>query len=355
MIASNLRLVALAVFASACLVAALAPPPPRARAQEAERLAKAEAGEEKRWQAVAPGRVEPASGEIKIGASVMGTIEAVLVKANDKVFAGEALVRLDDSEAQARLASAEAQVALRRRARNDEGSPARAAARRRAEDAVASGEKAVVEARSALDKTAVDRRAGRASDADLDAARSALTRAQDRLKQQKADLHKIEADSNTPLPTSIEGQLNVARAEWLAAAAALEKLTIRAPINSTVLQISAKAGELATPSATQPLVLVGDISALRVRAELDERDYGEIKLGQSAVVRPAAFRGREIAGKVTFIAPVVEQGRSNLRGARNNVTDIDVVEVLVELAEPGPLAVGMKVDVYFRQDGPPKP
>jgi hypothetical protein len=26
------------------------------------------------------------------------------------------------------------------------------------------------------------------------------------------------------------------------------------------------------------------------------------------------------------------------------------VEVLVDLAEPGPLAVGMKVDVYFRYD-----
>jgi HlyD family secretion protein len=32
------------------------------------------------------------------------------------------------------------------------------------------------------------------------------------------------------------------------------------------------------------------------------------------------------------------------------MTDVDVVEVLVDLGEPGPLAVGMKVDVYFRQD-----
>ena len=33
------------------------------------------------------------------------------------------------------------------------------------------------------------------------------------------------------------------------------------------------------------------------------------------------------------------------------MTDVDVVEVLVDLAEPGPLAVGMKVDVYFARDG----
>jgi HlyD family secretion protein len=30
---------------------------------------------------------------------------------------------------------------------------------------------------------------------------------------------------------------------------------------------------------------------------------------------------------------------------------VRVVEVLVDLAEPGPLAVGMKVDVYFRHEG----
>ncbi len=340
MIASNTRSAVLAAFGLVCLATALAAPAPTLLAQPAE---------EKRWQAVAPGRVEPMSGEIRIVAPVMGVIGEVLVKANDKVFAGEALVRLDDGELQARVASAEAQVALRRRARNDESAPTRSAARRRAEDAAANAERALIEARATLDKTAIDRRASRGPDADLEAARTALTRAQDRLKQTRADLHKLETDTNTPLPTQIEGQLNIARAEWLAAAAALERMTVRAPIGGTILQINGKVGELAAPSATQPLVLLGDVSALRVRAELDERDYGEIKVGQSAVVRAAAFRGRELAGTVSFIAPLVEAARSAARGSRN-MTDVDVVEVLVDLAEPGPLAVGMKVDVYFRQD-----
>ena len=93
-------------------------------------------------------------------------------------------------------------------------------------------------------------------------------------------------------------------------------MTIRAPIDGTILQMNAKLGELASPSAPQPLVVLGDISGLRVRAELDERDFGEIKVGQQVMVRPAAFRGREFAGAVSFIAPLVEQGR-NSRGQRN--------------------------------------
>ena len=59
----------------------------------------------------------------------------------------------------------------------------------------------------------------------------------------------------------------------------------------------------------------------------------------------------DVAGKVVFIAPIVEPGRINSRGQRS-VTDVDVVEVLIDLAEPDALAVGMKVDVYFRPDGP---
>jgi hypothetical protein len=60
------------------------------------------------------------------------------------------------------------------------------------------------------------------------------------------------------------------------------------------------------------------------------------------------LRGREFAGKVVAIAPIVEQGRI-LRGQRNLI-DVNVVEVLVDLSEPSGLAVGMKVDVYFRRD-----
>jgi hypothetical protein len=71
------------------------------RAQERPRAA--EAPEDKGWQAVAPGRVEPWSGEIKIAAAVVGRIGEVLVGVNDKVFAGEVLVRQREFEAVRRV------------------------------------------------------------------------------------------------------------------------------------------------------------------------------------------------------------------------------------------------------------
>ena|SRR5271156_34961 len=300
----------------------------------------------KSWEAVAPGLVEARSGEIKIWAPVIGRISEVPVNANDKVLTGEPLLRLDDEEARARIAMAQAQVTMRKRARNDQAA-GKAADRRKAEDAVADAEATLVEDRDAFDKVALAKRAGSGSDADIAAARAAWKNAQDGLDQQRAQLRKLETESKTPLPTQSEGQLNVARAELRLSIVELERLTIRAPIASTVLQVTAKVGELGAPTSPQPLMSLGDLSALRVRAELDERDVGKIKLGDDVAVRADAFRGREFTGKIVNIAPIIRPGHIKSPESRN-LTDFSVTEVLIDLADPGPLVEGMKVDVYFQ-------
>ncbi len=62
------------------------------------------------WVAAAPGRIEPKSGEIHLGTSLLGRVGEVLVGVEDKVEEGELLIRLDDSEARAKLASAETEA-----------------------------------------------------------------------------------------------------------------------------------------------------------------------------------------------------------------------------------------------------
>jgi HlyD family secretion protein len=338
-----LAAVLLVAVAAAFLVAA------PFRAEETSPAAPSGASVQKRWTAVAPGRVEPLSRDIRIAAPVIGRIAEVLVKPNDRVFAGELLVRLDDSEALARLAAAEAQAALRKRVRNDASTPKGSAERRKAEDAVTDAERALTEARAGLDRTAAARRAGRTSQAGLDSARVALSLAQDRLREQQDALRRVKAAPGTALPSRLEGELNVSRAELTLAEAELEKTRIRSPLAGTVLQVQAKLGELATPSAEQPLVLLGDVSALRVRAELDERDLVKVRVGQRVAVRADAFRDREFEGKVATIEQIVGPSRMNARGPRK-FSDVDVMEVLVDLADPGLLVPGMQADVYFSSD-----
>jgi HlyD family secretion protein len=301
------------------------------------------------WQAVARGVVEPSSGRIAIGSPVVGRINEVLVNTTDKVFAGQLLVRLDDQEARARVATAEARVAMDKRLRNDQ-SPGKAADRRRAEDAVADAAAALVAARDSLDDATLEARATRGADVATAGRRSAWKIAQQALNQKRIELRKIEADTGTPLPTEIEGQLDIARLDLWAANVELEKTRIRSPIDGTVLQVKAKIGELAMPSSPQPLVVLGDISALQVRTELDERDVGEVSVGQSVVIRTDAFRGNEFSGKVAAIAPIVQARRINSFDSRN-LTNFDATEVLIDLSKPGLLMVGMQVNVYFQALG----
>jgi HlyD family secretion protein len=315
--------------------------PTRDEAARAPMAASAQQQSERRWLAVAPGRVEPPSGIIKVAASTIGVVSKVLVKVNDTVFAGEPMILLNDDEIQARYAAAEAQAAMRRRLRNEQ--PAgKSAERRNAEDAAADAETAVFDAQNAVDLAAAQWRASGAPATALTEARQKLARAQDELARRQAQLRKVDA----PLPTPLEAQVASARGDLAFARVNLEKLKIRAPIDGTVLQVNIKPGELASPQTLQPLLLLANLATLNVRAELDERDLNEIKVGQPATVRAAAFPDREFTGSVTSIAPLVEPSRLGGR-AQSNRTDVDVVDVVVKLAQPGPLAAGMRVDVYF--------
>jgi HlyD family secretion protein len=317
-------------------------------AQEPSTSGRSNGSPQKHWDATAPGRVEPSSQMIRIAAPIAGRIAEIPVKVNDKVFAGELLVRLDDDEARARLAGAEAQVALHLRARNDERRKG-SEERRREEDAVAEAERSVVQAQAALDKAATAK-GGPARGDELEAARATLSRAQAHFREQRDRLAASNA-AGLVLPTRAEGELAVARADLTVAEAALEKTRIRAPLAGTVLQVQAKVGELAVPASEHPLVLLGDVSALRVRAELDERDFVKVRVGQHVLVRAHAFRDREFQGRVSSIAQYVEAGRMTSAEQRK-LSDIDVAEVIVELTDPGPLVVGMQVDAYFSSQTP---
>ena len=358
---SKRKLSILAAFGLCGLTAAVGPLPPPLGAQEAKpaleakpslevKPAQAAAPDSKGWQAVAPGRVEPRSRPIRIGSSDVGQIGQIMVQVNDKVVAGEALIRVDNDEIRTRLAKVEVELNLRRRARDNPPSP-KDAPRRKIEDAAADAERAVVEAQATVDRAAAARRAGTGSDAALKAADAALSSAREQLPQRQAELARFEASTPSTVPTELEGQLAAARIDWRGAQAAQDQLTIRAPIEGTILQLGARAGELTSPSAPQPLLVIGDLSALRVRAELDERNFGAIKSGQPVVVRSVAFPERDFAGTVSSIAQIIGPGSFGARG-QSTFTDIDVAEVVVDLTAPGPLIVGMKVDVYFRRNDP---
>lgn len=301
------------------------------------------------WLASAPGRVEPRDGEIRIVSLAAGKIASVTAGINDTVRAGDLLIALESEEAEARVAAAEAEVAVRTRERDQENVGKLAKDRRTAEDAAARAERALFAARLELDRVSSGLRTGSAQPADADKAHEAVNAARAVLDRDRATARRVAANKDMPLPTRLESGLTVARAELSLAEAALARTRIRAPVDGVVLAVNARVGELAGPASDLPLVVVGDLSRMRVRAEFDERDIEKVRVGQSAVVSSDAFPGRQFDAKVSQVARSLGAPRVSAKGPRRP-NDVDVLEVFVELEGQTPLLSGMRADVFLKAE-----
>jgi len=305
------------------------------------------------WAASATGRVEPKDGEVRVTTQTAGEIVAVHVKTNDKIAAGDVMVQIDDTDLVDKLAAARAEAQVRVRERDEEPAAKGPAEERRvAEDDLDKAERALFDAKQALDRAAVatlsDANAG---DAVVKARERVVTdtKAVDKARQ---NLARVNALANLPLPTRLEAALSQARSDLTLLENAIDRTRVRAPYDGTVLTVWAKVGETAAPSPDAPLVLFGDLSSLRVRAEVEERDTVKIKQGQVAIIKVDAYGDKEFTGKVTSIAQSLGPPRIASRGPRRP-NDVEVLEVLVGLDGNPPLLTGMRVDVFFKDDGAP--
>lgn len=300
------------------------------------------------WIAAAPGRVEPRNGEIRIGTPILGRVVEVLVGVGAKVEEGELLVRLDDDEARARMAAAESEAGARRQERDKLPATAGRDDVRRAEDAVYSAERGVTGARFDLDFAQAARRKGTGTEQNVTAARKRLDDAMDRLQRERLAYAAAQAKPGLPSPSRAESMVSAGRSDVAIAEAVLDKTRIRAPAAGTVLQQHAKLGEVVGPSPEQPLIVLGDVGAMRVKAEVDEADVAKVRIGQKAFVRSQSYPGREFEGTVARIAPTLAPPRIGQRGPRR-ATDVEVIEVTINLDGQVPLLTGMRVDAFFRR------
>ncbi len=302
-----------------------------------------------RWIAAAPGRVEPKGGLINIGAPQVGRIFEVMVAVNDKVEDGELLIRLDDAEFRAKLAAAETETGSRLRERDKASLASSRSDVRDAEDAVYDAERSLTGARIELDTMLKAKRKGEAGEQGVDDARRRLSDAQARLKNEKTKLARAQTKRNVDEPSRAESALSSARSEVAMADAILDKTRIRAPRAGTILEVNAKDGEIVAPSPEAPVIVIGDLSSLQVKAEVSEADVSKIKLGQSVFVKTIAYPGQEFKGTVSKIAPSLAAPKLGGRGPRRP-TDVDVLEVTIDLENQTELRTGMRVDAFFLKD-----
>ncbi len=301
------------------------------------------------WAASATGRVEPKDGEIRISAEVPARVSEVIANTNDHVQAGDLLVLLDSDDLKPKLAAAQSEADVRIRERDEEPATGVAQERQKAEDALFESEQALFKAQNALDDAFRQSKPDGGDANAVTAARDKFTQAQKKVADDRAKLDTVLAKPGLPLPTRLESALTVSRTDVAQVQNAIDKTRVRAPSNGTVLNVWAKVGEMAAPSPDAPLVLFGDTSSMRVRAEVEERDVTKIRLGQRVVVRADGYPDKDFEGVVTQIAPALGSPRITSRGPRRP-NDVEVLEVLISLDGTPPLLTGMRVDAFFRHE-----
>jgi HlyD family secretion protein len=297
---------------------------------------------------VAPGLVEAEGNRVELGFEAAGRISEILVDEGDRVAAGQVIGRLDDRIAQARVARAEAAVAVAKArkdaamhgARSDEIKAAlaesdaaaaqakeRGLARDRAEALLAANPDAIPlaevdNARGLADASAAQARAA--------AARAALTRAGSRVEA----IAEAKAAHDAALADLEEAKAFLAQHE------------LRAPRAGTIIRKLHEVGEHVTTMPPTTVLILADTSKLELRVEVDEVDVARVQLGQVAWATALAYGDQKFAGKVTRVVGELGRKTQRLDDPRARI-DTRVLEVVVQLDQAAQLPLGLRMDVHL--------
>lgn len=265
----------------------------------------------------AAGVIEPASEIVSIATPLPGVVEAVLVRAGERVVAGQPLFRIDQRDAVAAVVEAEARVESARKSA-----------------AAAGTSLAVARNQLALYGDVRDPRA--VSKLEVIDRRGAVANAQAQLAQARAQMRTTEAEL-------VRARVDVARR------------TVRAPIAGEVLQVRVRAGEFASAApgggGADPLMTLGQTDPLHVRIDIDENEVGRAAIGSAAVISPRGNAARRVEVGFVRVEPQIVPKRSLTNSASERV-DVRVLQLIyaVPTGTEG-LFVGQQVDAFVPARG----
>jgi HlyD family secretion protein len=258
----------------------------------------------------ATGILEAKGENVAIGVPVAGLVKEVKIEVNQVVKAGEPLLILDDRELRASQLRQEAAIAVAQ-----------------ANLEVSRAELAKVQDMLDRLKSVTDQRAI----------------SQDDLRNRSNDVLVAKAQQQ-----AAEAQLSAAKADVQQTALLIDRLTVKAPRDGTILQVNIRAGEYASPQNRLPALVLGDISTLHVRADVDEQNAMGVAPGRPATMSLKSDSSRKFAVKFVRIEPYVIP-KVSLTGASTERVDTRVLQIIYELEKPKGenLYVGQQVDVFI--------
>jgi len=300
------------------------------------------------------GTVEPRDRVIELGVPEAGIVADVLVQVGDVVKAGQPLLRLDDRARRADLIRAESAVQAAQSEidrwnaipRAEDIPPLQAAV------TAATARLADLQDQQRLTTEALSR--GAATDRDLSSITFNVDQARAELALAQANLTRLRAGGWKADLGVAQAQLEQARGEVRALKLLIDRLTVTAPRDGTILRRSVEPGTLATLDAARPAMILGDLSQLAIRALVDEEDVALVSEGAHAQARTRGAVQAPIELKLRRIEPFARP-KTTLSGSTTERVDTRVVEVVFDVVKAPDITIvpGQVVDVFV--ESPPGP
>ena len=121
----------------------------------------------------------------------------------------------------------------------------------------------------------------------------------------------------------------------------LEYATLVSPLPGLVLSENVEAGEYVSPGT--PIVTVGRLDNVWVRAYIDETDLGRVKVGQPVKITTDTYPGKVYQGRISFVASAAEFTPKNVQTQKERVKL--VYRIKIDIANPNmELKPGMPAD-----------
>jgi HlyD family secretion protein len=295
----------------------------------------------------AVGIVEASSENIAVSLPVPGLVAAVYVKAGDRVTRGQRLFSLDDRDLRAELSLRESSLDLAKARlaklasspRPEEIPPAEARIRE------AEAQLADAQVQLQLMESVRDKRAIRGED--LERRRRAVDIAQARVEEAKAALHLLKSGTWSKEIDVAQAEVQQAASQVERVRADLSRLTVTSPITGEILQCKVRPGEYAAAGPlTQPLMLLGSVDELHVRADVDERDAPRVKSGATVVASVRGDARRRFPLRFVRVEPFVVPKR-NLSNDATERVDTRVMQVIYAVEKGAPVLPGQQMDVLI--------
>jgi len=281
--------------------------------------------------------------EVDVSFKIPGQVVERLVSEGEKVTDNQHVATLDDQELRQRVALREAEILVAKAALLEliRGYLPEEIAQAEAQLSQAEADLKRLEADYNRQKQLYEKKV--ISDREFDQSQSFHAVAKAKHREAVEHLALLRKGVREERIKQSSAKLKVAKHSLALDETKLSYAQLTTPISGYVLSENIEAGEFV--AAGTPVVTVGNLDDVWLRAYVDETDLGRIKLGQIVEVTTDSYQDKVYSGRITFISPQAEFTPKNVQTKKERVKLVYRVKVNLENPnhelKPGMPADGM--------------